>query len=313
MRTLPATDRLLDTFESYLLVERGMSPNTLVNYRMDVEKLVGYLENSGKTLAETTTDDLRQFIGELIDLGIAERSRARIVSGVRTFFRYMRLENYMDDDPAAMLETPKVGMYLPEVLTLDEIDAMIAAIDPFKEEATRNRAIIETLYGCGLRVSELVNLEISRVFMTEGYLIVTGKGNKERMVPMSQNSIDEINAYLADRLMLDIKPGEENILFLNRRGHRLTRQMIFTLVRQLADAAGINRVISPHTLRHSFATHLLEGGANLRAIQMMLGHENLSTTQLYLHIDRTRLRDDILRYHPRNRGQRDEVSQKSEL
>lgn len=307
MRTLPATDRLLDTFESYLLVERGMSPNTLVNYRMDVEKLVGYLENSGKTLAETTTDDLRQFIGELIDLGIAERSRARIVSGVRTFFRYMRLENYMDDDPAAMLETPKVGMYLPEVLTLDEIDAMIAAIDPFKEEATRNRAIIETLYGCGLRVSELVNLEISRVFMTEGYLIVTGKGNKERMVPMSQNSIDEINAYLADRLMLDIKPGEENILFLNRRGHRLTRQMIFTLVRQLADAAGINRVISPHTLRHSFATHLLEGGANLRAIQMMLGHENLSTTQLYLHIDRTRLRDDILRYHPRNRSQRSEL------
>lgn len=307
MRTLPATDRLLDTFESYLLVERGMSPNTLVNYRMDVEKLVGYLENSGKTLAEATTDDLRQFIGELIDLGIAERSRARIVSGVRTFFRYMRLENYMDDDPAAMLETPKVGMYLPEVLTLDEIDAMIAAIDPSKEEATRNRAIIETLYGCGLRVSELVNLEISRVFMTEGYLIVTGKGNKERMVPMSQNSIDEINAYLADRLMLDIKPGEENILFLNRRGHRLTRQMIFTLVRQLADAAGINRVISPHTLRHSFATHLLEGGANLRAIQMMLGHENLSTTQLYLHIDRTRLRDDILRYHPRNRSQKSEL------
>ncbi|MDE5982841.1 MAG: tyrosine recombinase XerD [Duncaniella sp.] len=307
MRTLPATDRLLDTFESYLLVERGMSPNTLVNYRMDVEKLVGYLENSGKTLAEATTDDLRQFIGELIDLGIAERSRARIVSGVRTFFRYMRLENYMDDDPAAMLETPKVGMYLPEVLTLDEIDAMIAAIDPFKEEATRNRAIIETLYGCGLRVSELVNLEISRVFMTEGYLIVTGKGNKERMVPMSQNSIDEINAYLADRQLLDIKPGEENILFLNRRGHRLTRQMIFTLVRLLADAAGINRVISPHTLRHSFATHLLEGGANLRAIQMMLGHENLSTTQLYLHIDRTRLRDDILRYHPRNRSQKSEL------
>lgn len=307
MRTLPATDRLLDTFESYLLVERGMSTNTLVNYRMDVEKLVGYLENSGKTLAEATTDDLRQFIGELIDIGIAERSRARIVSGVRTFFRFMRLENYMDDDPAAMLETPKVGMYLPEVLTLDEIDAMIAAIDPSKEEATRNRAIIETLYGCGLRVSELVNLEISRVFMTEGYLIVTGKGNKERMVPMSQNSVDEINTYLADRQLLDIKPGEENILFLNRRGRRLTRQMIFTLVRQLADAAGINRVISPHTLRHSFATHLLEGGANLRAIQMMLGHENLSTTQLYLHIDRTRLRDDILRYHPRNGGQRSEL------
>mgnify|MGYP002908648869 FL=1 len=306
MRTLPATGRLLDTFESYLLVERGMSPNTLVNYRMDVEKLVGYLESCGKTLAEATTDDLRQFIGELIDLGIAERSRARIVSGIRTFFRFMRLENYMEDDPAAMLETPKVGMYLPEVLSLDEIDAMIAAIDPAKEEATRNRAIIETLYGCGLRVSELVNLEISRVFMTEGYLIVTGKGNKERMVPMSQNSVDEINAYLADRQMLDIKPGEENILFLNRRGHRLTRQMIFTLVRQLAEAAGINRVISPHTLRHSFATHLLEGGANLRAIQMMLGHENLSTTQLYLHIDRTRLRDDILRYHPRNRSQKSE-------
>lgn len=300
MRTLPATDRLLDTFESYLLVERGMSPNTLVNYRMDVEKLVGYLENSGKTLAEATTDDLRQFIGELIDLGIAERSRARIVSGVRTFFRYMRLENYMDDDPAAMLETPKVGMYLPEVLTLDEIDAMIAAIDPFKEEATRNRAIIETLYGCGLRVSELVNLEMGNIYADEHYLVVQGKGDKQRIVPMSDRSIDEIRAYLPERETLSIAPSDRHILFLNRRGRRLTRVMIFYIIKRLAEAAGIRRNISPHTLRHSFATHLLEGGANLRAIQQMLGHESIATTEIYLHVDRSMLRSEILSHHPRN-------------
>lgn len=301
MRTIPDHKRLLDLFESYLMVERGMASNTLAGYSMDATKLLDYLDGAGKSVADTTLDDLRQFVGDLMDLGIAERSRARIVSGIRTFFRFLRMESYMDTDPSALLESPQTGIYLPTVLDVSEIDAMIAAIPAGKAESQRNRAIMETLYGCGLRVSELVNLEISGIFPDEGYLIVRGKGNKERLVPMSESSLHEIKAYLPERDELPIKPGEENILFLNRRGHRLTRQMIFTLVRQLAEAAGIQRVISPHTLRHSFATHLLEGGANLRAIQMMLGHENLSTTQLYLHIDRTRLRDDILRFHPRNR------------
>lgn len=300
MTQIPSTQQLLDSFESYLLVERGMSPHTLAGYRRDAERIINYIEDNGATITEATLDMLRRFIGELIDLGLAERSRARIISGVRTFFRFLRLEHYMTDDPAALLETPRVGLYLPEVLTVGEIDAIVEAIDMDKAEGQRNRAIIETLYGCGLRVSELVNLEIANLYLSEGYLVVRGKGNKERMVPMSQNSIDEITAWLDDRKHLPVKHGEEAFLFLNRRGHRLTRQMIFILIRQLAEAAGIRREISPHTLRHSFATHLLEGGANLRAIQMMLGHEFLSTTQLYLHIDRSRLRQDIMRFHPRN-------------
>ena len=297
-------DNLLKRFGRYLKLERGLSTNTVEGYQCDVEKLVDFIQTENLDWSQVTGDDLHRFVCTLQDLGIGARSQARIISGIKSFFGFLKLEKLIENDPSELIESPKLGVKLPDVLTVDEVDRMVESFDLSQPEDRRNRAIIETLYGCGLRVSELVNLEISRVFMTEGYLIVTGKGNKERMVPMSQNSVDEINAYLADRQMLDIKPGEENILFLNRRGHRLTRQMIFTLVRQLAEAAGINRVISPHTLRHSFATHLLEGGANLRAIQMMLGHENLSTTQLYLHIDRTRLRDDILRYHPRNRSQR---------
>lgn len=207
----------------------------------------------------------------------------------------------MEINPTALLEAPRIGRRLPEVLSIEEIDAMIAAIDMSAAEGQRNRAIIETLYGCGLRVSELTGLELSKVFLDEEYIVVKGKGGKERLVPMSPAAVAEIRCYLEDRSRLDIKPGEDHILFLNRRGRRLTRVMIFYIIKRLAEQAGIRKEISPHTLRHSFATHLLEGGANLRAIQQMLGHESISTTEIYIHIDRSRLREEILRYHPRNR------------
>lgn len=286
-------------YEMSLRLDKGLSENSCEGYRRDVDRLLAWLAEGGIMLRDVTTDTLRLFLGDLHDLGIAERSQARMVSGLRSFFRYLTLEGYLEADPTELLESPKLGLHLPEVLTVAEIDAMIAAIDPAKDEAQRDRAMMETLYGCGLRVSELVNLEMSRVYASEGYLIVRGKGDKERMVPMSDTSVAEITAWLDDRQRLPVKPGEENILFLNRRGHRLTRQRAFQIVKGLAEAAGIRKTISPHTLRHSFATHLLEGGANLRAIQQMLGHESIATTQIYIHLDSSALRDDIMRYHPR--------------
>ena len=281
-------------------LERGLSDNSCENYCRDALRLITWLAEGGIPLRDVSVETLRHFLGDLHDLGIAERSQARMVSGLRSFFRYLLLEGYIETDPTELLESPRIGLHLPEVLTLGEIDDMIASIDPSKEEAQRDRAMMETLYGCGLRVSELCGLEMSRVYADEGYLIVRGKGDKERMVPMSDTSVAEITAYLEDRSRLPIKPGEENILFLNRRGHRLTRQRAFQIVRGLAEAAGIRKTISPHTLRHSFATHLLEGGANLRAIQQMLGHESIATTQIYIHLDTSTLRSDILAYHPRN-------------
>lgn len=286
-------------YEMSLRLDKGLSENSCEGYRRDVDRLLAWLAEGGIMLRDVTTDTLRLFLGDLHDLGIAERSQARMVSGLRSFFRYLTIEGYLEADPTELLESPKLGLHLPEVLTVAEIDAMIAAIDPAKDEAQRDRAMMETLYGCGLRVSELVNLEMSRVYASEGYLIVRGKGDKERMVPMSDTSVAEITAWLDDRQRLPVKPGEENILFLNRRGHRLTRQRAFQIVKGLAEAAGIRKTISPHTLRHSFATHLLEGGANLRAIQQMLGHESIATTQIYIHLDSSALRDDIMRYHPR--------------
>ncbi len=292
---------MVDDFGISLRLDRGLSPNTCEGYGRDIARFISWLADEGISLREVTVDTLRQFLGDLHDLGIAERSQARMVSGIRSFFKFLTLEGYLESDPSELLESPRLGLHLPEVLTLEEIDAMIAAIDPSKDEAQRDRAMIETLYGCGLRVSELVNLEMSRIYADEGYLIVRGKGDKERMVPMSETSIAEILAWLEDRQRLPIKPGEGNILFLNRRGHRLTRQRAFQIVKGLAEAAGIRKTISPHTLRHSFATHLLEGGANLRAIQQMLGHESIATTQIYIHLDSSTLRHDILMYHPRNR------------
>lgn len=287
-------------FEAHLLVERGMSVNTAMAYVEDVDKLWSYLSDKSIGLGDVTVDDLRQLLADMHDLGIADRSQARIVSGIRSFFKFLTMEGIVEKNPALTLESPKVGMYLPEVLTVEEIDAMIAAIDPESAEAQRNRAIMETLYGCGLRVSELVNLEMGNIYADEHYLVVQGKGDKQRIVPMSDRSIDEIHAYLPEREMLSIAPSDRHILFLNRRGRRLTRVMIFYIIKRLAEAAGIRRNISPHTLRHSFATHLLEGGANLRAIQQMLGHESIATTEIYLHVDRSMLRSEILSHHPRN-------------
>ncbi len=299
MRHLDPQNALRD-YDLYLLLEKGASDNTREGYLSDIGRLMTWLAESGTPLRDVSCETLRLFIGDMHDLGIAPRTQARVVAGVRSFFRWLTREEYIDADPSELLETPKTGLHLPEVLTVAEIDAMIEAIDPLKAEAQRDRAIMETLYGCGLRVSELINLEISKYFPDEGYLVVHGKGDKERMVPVSEVAVEEIADWLKDRARMSVRPGDENILFLNRRGARLTRQRAFQIVRGLAEAAGIRKTISPHTLRHSFATHLLEGGANLRAIQQMLGHESIATTQIYLHLDRTALRADILSYHPRN-------------
>lgn len=287
-------------FEAYLNLERGLSSNTMEAYLRDVGKLLAYLSDVGTAISDVELPTLHNFVADLYDLGISARSQARIIAGIRSFFRFLTMEGYLEADPSLLLETPRVGRRLPEVLSIEEIDSMIREIDPNSAEAQRNRAIIETLYGCGLRVSELVNLEISRIYFDEQFVLVSGKGNKDRVVPISDVAIREIRAYLEERSMLNIKPGEDHILFLSRRGTRLTRVMIFYIIRSLAEKAGIRKTISPHTLRHSFATHLLEGGANLRAIQQMLGHESIATTEIYIHIDRSRLREEILRCHPRN-------------
>ncbi|MDE6266264.1 MAG: site-specific tyrosine recombinase XerD [Muribaculaceae bacterium] len=300
-RSVSSVERLTEAYAAYLQLERGMAENTRIGYLFDVQKFIAYTSTQNKEILNVTTDDLREFIGDLHDLGIAPRSQARIVSGLKSFFSFLKLENYIDENPATLLESPRTGKHLPDILSVEEIDALTAAIDEGSFEGLRNQAIIEVLYGCGLRVSELINLEISKLYLNDGYLVVTGKGNKQRMVPMSEISIELIRDYLTIRGENGVKPGEENILFLNRRGKRLTRQMIFIIIRRLAEAAGIRKEISPHTLRHSFATHLLEGGANLRAIQQMLGHESIATTEIYLHLDTTQLRDEILRFHPRNR------------
>lgn len=300
MRSIDSIPAVIDAYEAYLILERGLSDNTREAYVRDVGKLVRYLETEKVTLRDVTTDTLRAFAADLFDLGISPRTQARIVSGIKSFFRFMKLEGYLDSNPSLLLESPALRRHLPEVLRVDEIDAMIGAIDMEKAEGQRNRAIMETLYGCGLRVSELINLEISKLYFDEQFIMVHGKGDKERIVPISPQAIREIKDYLPDRALLPVKRGEENILFLNRRGHRLTRVMIFYIIKQLAESAGIRKEVSPHTLRHSFATHLLEGGANLRAIQQMLGHEDISTTEIYLHIDRSMLRAEILAHHPRN-------------
>lgn len=285
-----------------MLLERGLSDNTREAYLRDLDTLQDYLRTQGVDFDRVELHHLEDYLVELHDTGIAPRSIARMISGMKSAMKYMKMEGLIDGNPALLIEGPRPGRHLPEVLSVEDIDAMLDAVDLESATGRRNRAIIETLYGCGLRVSELCNLQISRINFDERFLIVTGKGSKERLVPMSEPSVEEIGLYLHDeRPRLDIKPGEEDIVFLNVRGHRLTRQMVFILLRQLAEEAGVEKTISPHTLRHSFATHLLEGGANLRAIQQMLGHESIATTEIYLHLDTTRLREEILLHHPRNR------------
>lgn len=301
-RLLKLVDEILSDFNAYLRLERGLSENTLSGYSIDIEHLIQYLELNGLSLQDVCIDDLHEFLCSLRDMGLQPRSQARVVSGIRAFFKFLRMEGYIAVDPTVLLESPRLGKHLPDVLSVEEIDAMVDAIDFRKDEALRNHAIIETLYGSGLRVSELTDLRISRLHLDEGYLIVEGKGSKERLVPLSPVSASLIEEYLPTRRFLNIKPDSSDILFLNRRGGKMSRVMVFYIIRDLAKLAGIVKKVSPHTMRHSFATHLLEGGANLRAIQEMLGHESISTTEIYMHLDRTRLRSELLNHHPHYRG-----------
>ena len=291
---------IIGKYRRYMKLERNYSENTLDAYMSDLQKLLDYVGSEGLQILDVKLDDLRNFVAALVDIGISARSQSRILSGVRTFYTFLILDGYIEDDPTELLEWPKIGEHLPEVLSVDEVDRLEQACDLSKWEGQRNRTIIEVLFSCGLRVSELINLRLSDLFLTEKFIRVMGKGKKERLVPISESAVKELQYWFMDRNLMKIKPGEEDFVFLNRRGGHLTRMMIFTIVRRLAEAAGIEKTISPHTLRHSFATALLEGGANLRAIQDMLGHERISTTQIYTHIDMHTLREEILKHHPRN-------------
>jgi len=288
-------------YKQYLVFEKALSANTLDAYLKDVQKLLEYLTDEGVKPEEVTLDHLEHFTAGLIDVGINPRSVARILSGVRSFYRFLVLDGRMEADPTLLLESPKIPARLPEVLSVEEIDKIIDSIDLSSKEGQRNRAIIETLYSCGLRVSELCNLRLSDLYLKEGFIKVEGKGSKQRLVPIAPSAIEEIEYYMIDRNQIDIKPGYEDFVFISAlRKKNLSRIMVFHLVKELAEKAGIRKVISPHTFRHSFATHLLENGANLRVIQAMLGHEDIGTTEIYTHIDSTRLRSEIVEHHPRN-------------
>jgi integrase/recombinase XerD len=294
------SDPIIKKYHSFLLLEKSLSPNTIEAYEEDLDKLLVYLADAKITYLEAKIEHLRDFLIDLRELGISPRSQARIISGVKSFYRFLQYEEYLDEDPTELLEMPKLGKHLPEVLSIEEINHIISAIDLSTNEGQRNRAILETLYGSGLRVSELVNLKMSNIYADEGYMKVEGKGNKERLVPLSDESLKQIKLWLIDRNELSIQKGHEDFLFLNRRGAQLTRVMIFTIIKKLAEVAGIEKNISPHTFRHSFATHLLDGGANLRAIQQMLGHESILTTEIYTHLDMQYLRETVLQFHPSN-------------
>ena len=291
---------IVKKYVRYLKLERNMSPNTLEAYQNDLEKLLAFLKREDKHVLDVQLEDLQTFAAGLHDIGIGPRSQCRILSGVRSFYRYLMTDGYRDDDPTELLESPVLGEHLPEVLSTAEVDQLEASIDLSKWEGHRNRAIIEVLFSCGLRVSELVTLKLSDLYLEDGYLRIMGKGSKERLVPISTRAIKELGFWFDDRRHMTIKPGEEDYVFLNRRGANLTRTMILIMIKQQAEAAGIRKTISPHTLRHSFATALLEGGADLRAIQAMLGHESIGTTEIYTHIDTSTLRQEILEHHPRN-------------
>jgi len=292
---------IVRAYQRYLKLQRGYSVNTLDAYLRDLEKLLHYLELEDKHVLDVKLEDLQHFASGLHDIGIHARSQCRILSGVRSFYRFLQLDGYRDDNPTELLESPVLGEHLPEVLTAAEVDALENSIDVSKWEGHRNRAIIEVLFSCGLRVSELVTLKLTNLYIDERYVRVLGKGSKERLVPISSKALKELDLWFVDRKQMKIKPGEEDYVFLNRRGAHLTRTMILIMIKQQAVEAGIKKTISPHTLRHSFATALLEGGADLRAIQVMLGHESIGTTEIYTHIDMSTLRQEILDHHPRNK------------
>lgn len=294
------TANIAKAYQRYMRLERNFTPNTLDAYMRDIDKLLKHLRERGIDPTAATLADLRDFAARLHDLGIGPRSQCRILSGVRSFYKFLQTDGFIDGDPSELLESPQLGEHLPEVLTTDEVDRLEQAIDLGKWEGQRNKAIIEVLFSCGLRVSELVNLKLSDLFLADRFIRVIGKGRKERLVPISDNAIRQLRFWFDDRNHMDIKPGEEDYVFLNRRGAHLTRTMILIMIKRLGAEAGINKTISPHTLRHSFATALLEGGADLRAIQAMLGHESIGTTEIYTHIDTHTLRQEILEHHPRN-------------
>jgi len=284
----------------YLKLQRSLSANTVEAYALDLDKLLAFLADEGRFVTEATLEDLQAFAAGLHDIGIGPRSQCRILSGVRSFYRFLLMDGYTDSDPTELLESPVTGEHLPEFLTLEEVDRLEDSIDLSKPEGHRNRAIIEVLFSCGLRVSELVNLKFSQIYREEHFVRIMGKGAKERLVPISERALHEIDNYRPWRDGLKIKPGEEDYVFLNRRGAHLTRTMILIMLKQQAAEADIQKTISPHTLRHSFATALLEGGADLRVIQALLGHESIGTTEIYTHLSMQTLREEVLLHHPRN-------------
>lgn len=294
-------DSVLRRYVQYLCLERSYSKNTLDAYRRDLQKLLVFYADNHIDYRTVTLEQLDQFAGQLREEGIQARSVARILSGVRSFYRFLTLEKEVEQDPTELLESPQIGKHLPEVLSVEEIDSIINVIDVSKPEGVRDRAIIEVLYGCGLRISELCNLRISQLYLEDKYIRVKGKGSKERLVPIEGVAIERVREWLVTRMGCKVKPSEEDYVFVSlTRGSRLSRISLFVYIKDYAERAGIKKNISPHTFRHSFATHLLEGGANLRAIQMMLGHEDISTTEIYMHIDKSKLRTEILEHHPRN-------------
>ncbi|MCI6119098.1 MAG: tyrosine recombinase [Prevotella sp.] len=294
------TANIIKRYKRYLKLERNFSQNTIDAYMNDVEKLLIFCNDEGLDIITLDLDDLQRFSASLHDIGIGAVSQCRVLCGVRSLFRFMQLDNYRDDDPSELLESPKTGDHLPEVLSTEEVDMLEDSIDLSKWEGQRNRAIIEVLFSCGLRVSELVSLTISGLFLDEQFIRVIGKGRKERLVPISGRAIKELKYWFIDRNAMKIKPGCDDYVFLNRRGGKLTRTMILIMIKRQAVEAGITRTISPHTLRHSFATALLKGGADLRVIQSLLGHEHIRTTEIYTHLDETMIREEVLKHHPRN-------------
>lgn len=301
MKSYMKSDKILTRYKQYLRLEKSLSNNTVDAYLNDLSKLINFLKEENIDILDVTLEQLETFSAGLRDLGIHPRSQARILSGIRSFYHFLILEDYLQTDPCELLESPQIGFHLPEVLSMEEIDNLISSIDLSTNEGQRNRAILETLYSCGLRVSELCTLKLSDLYFDEGFIKVEGKGNKQRLVPISPRAIHEINLYFMDRNVIDIKAGYEDFVFISKRGKNISRIMVFHIIKELSESIGLKKNISPHTFRHSFATHLLEGGANLRAIQSMLGHESIGTTEIYTHIDRNRLRNEIIEHHPRNR------------
>ena len=301
MKSKENPNDILSKYKVYLRLEKSLSDNTVSAYLADISKLFQFLKDEQIHPFDVTLDNLETFSANLRDLGIQPRSQARILSGIRSFYHYLILEDYLQADPSELLESPQIGLHLPEILTLEEIDTLIESIDLSTNEGQRNRTILETLYSCGLRVSELCNLKLSDLYLEEGFIKVEGKGSKQRLIPISPRAIRELQFYFLDRNQISIKKDYEDYVFISKRGKNISRITVFHIIKTLAEAIGMKKTISPHTFRHSFATHLLEGGANLRAIQCMLGHESIGTTEIYTHIDKNRLRSEIIEHHPRNK------------